>query len=137
MQAESQLFFSDPPQRQSLAKRDNLYKISYMIHDDAIEQTRSTPGPSRMRLAQEIRQFLNETGMFPTPFGILAAKDDKLLWRIENAPKGISLDKADRIREFMAESRRTRNYRPASSPKRAIVMADPIANVTRKRKRSA
>ncbi len=106
-----------------------------MIHDDATEQTRSTPGPSRVRLAKEIRQFLNETGMFPTPFGILAAKDDKLWWRIENAPKGISLDKADKIREFMAESRRTRNQRPANSSKRSTVMADLVENVTRKRNR--
>lgn len=41
--------------------------------------------------------------MYPTPFGIRAAKDDKLLWRIKHAPKGISLDKADRIYAFMSE----------------------------------
>jgi hypothetical protein len=56
---------------------------------------------SRQRLAKKIRGFLARTGMSPTPFGLLAARDDKLLWRIENAKYGISLDKADRIYAFM------------------------------------
>lgn len=66
------------------------------------------PGQSsRFALAAEIEDFLAETGMKPTPFGLAAARDDKLLWRIKNAPKGISLDKADRIRNFMAEMRQS------------------------------
>lgn len=63
------------------------------------------PRWSRYQLALEIRSFLDEFDMKPTPFGIAAAQDDKLLWRIENAPYGISLDKADRIRSFMAQYR--------------------------------
>ncbi len=39
--------------------------------------------------------------MAATPFGLNAAGDDKLLWRIEHATHGISLDKADRIIRFM------------------------------------
>lgn len=65
----------------------------------------SRPRWSRYQLAQEIKDFLEETGMKPTPFGMQAAGDDKVLWRIENAPNGISLDKADRIRDFMAKYR--------------------------------
>ena len=67
------------------------------------------PRWSRYALAQEIRDFLEEFDLKPTPFGLAAAKDDKLLWRIENAPNGISLDKADRIRAFMSEFRAKRH----------------------------
>jgi hypothetical protein len=48
-----------------------------------------------------IRKFLERTGMSQTPFGLIAAGDDKLLWRIEHATHGISLDKADRIMDFI------------------------------------
>src|SRR5262245_9010142 len=57
---------------------------------------------SRKQLAMEIRDFMARTGIRQTPFGLMAANDDKLLQRIENARYGISLDKADRIRAFMA-----------------------------------
>ena len=56
---------------------------------------------SRQKLATDIELFLQETQMSPTPFGLMAARDDKLLWRIKNAKYGISLDKADRIYVFM------------------------------------
>jgi hypothetical protein len=56
---------------------------------------------SRQQLAATIEDFLARTGMSPTPFGLMAARDDKLLWRIRNAKYGISMDKADRIYAFM------------------------------------
>lgn len=61
----------------------------------------SVPGPSRKRLAKVIRAFLKRTGMKPTPFGIHAANDDKLLQRIETAAYGISMDKADEVMKFI------------------------------------
>ena len=60
-----------------------------------------TPGPSRQALAQIIRNFLSRTGMSQTRFGIVAAQDDKILWRLEHAPRGISMDKADRIHAYI------------------------------------
>lgn len=64
---------------------------------------RPYPGPSRQHLARMIRDFLDRTGMKPTPFGLNSAGDDKLLWRIESAKHGISMDKADRIIRYMEE----------------------------------
>jgi hypothetical protein len=54
--------------------------------------------------------------MKPTPFGTEAANDDKLLWRITHAPYGISLDKADRIRAYMARYRRMNPRRVHDHP---------------------
>jgi len=59
--------------------------------------------PSRDVLLQQVHDFLVITGQKPTPFGREAAKDDKLLYRIGDAPNGISQDKADRVRAFMAQ----------------------------------
>lgn len=77
--------------------------------DDPQDQEMEGPGPSRLALAKEIRDFLERTGWAPTPFGIAAAKDDKLLQRIECAPRGISMDKADKIRRFMADWDKQKN----------------------------
>lgn len=65
------------------------------------KKPRPAPLPRRHRLIQDIEAFLEKTGMKPTPFGLSAARDDKLLWRIKNAPNGISLDKYDRVRVYM------------------------------------
>lgn len=101
------------------------------------------PGPSRIWLAKEIRAFLQETGMRPTPFGILAANDDKILQRLERSPKGITLDKADGIIEFMREARASRgdsmgaflasavaNREQAPSPQRSRGRS--VSNATRR-----
>lgn len=64
----------------------------------------------RETLAAEIEAFLAETKMQPTPFGVLAAKDDKLLWRIRNSPNGITLEKADRVRNFISTYRTVKDY---------------------------
>ena len=58
--------------------------------------------PGREILFEQVVDFLRLTKMSPSLFGKLAASDDKILYRIGGAPNGISLDKADRVRSFMA-----------------------------------
>jgi hypothetical protein len=83
----------------------NMVNLMKLSPDSRTAKKAERPRWSRYQLAQEIRDFLDEFDMKPTPFGMAAAKDDKLLWRIENAPNGISLDKSDRVRAYMAQYR--------------------------------
>lgn len=62
---------------------------------------------STAQLLSEIESFLEKTGMPPTTFGLEAVKDGHLV-RWLRAGKGITLDRADRIREFIASNSTTR-----------------------------
>lgn len=59
--------------------------------------------PLRNVLFDQVVDFLRITGISPTRFGVEAALDEKILFRIGAAPNGISLDKADHVREYMAD----------------------------------
>lgn len=56
---------------------------------------------SNEELKQEIKKFLEKTGMTPTEFGIKAKNDPSLLKRIENGQE-IRESGKNRIIEFMA-----------------------------------
>jgi len=58
---------------------------------------------STAQLLSEIEGFLEKTGMPPTTFGLEAVKDGHLV-RWLRAGKGITLDRADKIREFIASN---------------------------------
>jgi hypothetical protein len=63
------------------------------------------------KIRAEINAFLKKTGMLPTQFGILAVDDRTLMTRV-NAGRGLSLETAERVRDFM------RTYRKSSSVKK-------------------
>lgn len=52
-------------------------------------------------LLREIREFLEQTGMAPTTFGLAAVNDGKFVARIE-AGGGLTLRTVERVREFIA-----------------------------------
>lgn len=58
------------------------------------------------KIKMEINAFLKKTGMLPTQFGILAVNDKTLMSRL-NAGKGLSLETAERVRDFMRAHKKT------------------------------
>lgn len=55
-------------------------------------------------LLTDIKAFLDESGMGPSYFGKVACGNSELVGRLESG-KTITLETADRIREYMAERR--------------------------------
>lgn len=52
------------------------------------------------RLRDEIRAYLEKTGMGPTYFGVRAAGNSRLVERLE-AGKTVTLQTAEKVRKFM------------------------------------
>lgn len=128
----------------TLACNANMVDMMKQDIETRAELKANRPRWSRYELAQEIRVFLDEFDMKPTPFGIAAAQDDKLLWRIENAPNGISLDKADRIRTYMTQHRdraygakRTRSSKSHPVWHEGMIESDPHDDQPRNRNKTA
>lgn len=67
----------------------------------------------------EIERFLVETGMHPYRFGILAAKNGRLVERVRSGGRFLS-DTEAKVREFMAAERK----RLCGQPKPEMVNGD-------------
>lgn len=74
---------------------------------------------TRDELVREIEDFLDETGMTPTKFGVDATGDRALMITLRGG-RDVTLATADKIRTFMVEQRKLLRKRRKGGSKRAL-----------------
>lgn len=72
-----------------------------------VETGKKPQSRSVKALIQAIDAFCAKHGMSDARFGELAMKDNRFVYRLRNNRRGVRIDTADRIRDFMRKHKRS------------------------------